>query len=71
MHRDQKQDQARSAEVAAGQRTNSSQDQISASCRRRLLNYKCPSELQVVEQLPITAAHKLDHVALRWIARSE
>jgi long-chain acyl-CoA synthetase len=45
--------------------------EISQYCASRLVNYKCPSEVRVVEQLPMTAAHKLDHVSLRRVARSE
>jgi long-chain acyl-CoA synthetase len=45
--------------------------EISAYCVSRLVNYKCPSEVRVVGQLPITAAHKLDRVALRRAARGE
>ncbi len=45
--------------------------EISAYCASRLVNYKCPSEVRVVGQLPITAAHKLDRVALRRAARGE
>jgi acyl-CoA synthetase (AMP-forming)/AMP-acid ligase II len=45
--------------------------EISRYCAGRLVSYKCPSEVRVVEQLPITAAHKLDHVALRRAARGE
>jgi long-chain acyl-CoA synthetase len=45
--------------------------EISLYCAARLVSYKCPSEVRVVEQLPITAAHKLDHVALRRVARGE
>jgi long-chain acyl-CoA synthetase len=45
--------------------------EISAYCASRLANYKCPSEVRVVELLPITAAHKLDHAALRRAARGE
>jgi long-chain acyl-CoA synthetase len=45
--------------------------EISAYCASRLVNYKCPTEVRVVGQLPITAAHKLDHAALRRAARGE
>jgi long-chain acyl-CoA synthetase len=44
---------------------------IAQYCALRLVNYKRPSEVRVVEQLPITAAHKLDHAALRRAARGE
>jgi long-chain acyl-CoA synthetase len=39
--------------------------EISSFCEPRLVNYKCPSEVRVVTQLPLTAAHKLDRAALR------
>jgi long-chain acyl-CoA synthetase len=44
---------------------------ISAYCASRLVGYKCPSEVRVVGQRPITAAQKVDHVALRRAARGE
>ena len=46
-------------------------EELTAHLAARLVSYKCPSEVRVVEQLPITAAHKLDHVALRRVARGE
>jgi long-chain acyl-CoA synthetase len=39
--------------------------EISAYCAPWLADYKCPSEVRVVEQLPLTTAQKLDRVALR------
>jgi long-chain acyl-CoA synthetase len=39
--------------------------EITAHCASRLVSYKCPTEVRVVGQLPITAAQKLDRVALR------
>ena len=39
--------------------------EIFALCASRLAGYKCPAELHVVGQLPMTAAHKLDRIALR------
>jgi long-chain acyl-CoA synthetase len=45
--------------------------EISAHCASRLVGYKCPSEVRVVERLPLTAAQKLDRVALRRAARGE
>lgn len=39
--------------------------EISAHCASRLVGYKCPTEVRVVGQLPITAAKKLDRAALR------
>ena len=44
--------------------------ELSAYCASRPVNYKCPNEVRVVGQLPITAAHKLDR-ALRQAARGE
>jgi long-chain acyl-CoA synthetase len=40
-------------------------DEISAYCASRLVDYKCPTEVRMVGQLPITGALKLDRVALR------
>ena len=45
--------------------------EVSAYCAAQLVDYKCPTEVRVVGQLPITAAHKLDRVALRRAARGE
>jgi long-chain acyl-CoA synthetase len=45
--------------------------EVSAYCASQLVDYKCPTEVRVVGQLPITAAHKLDRVALRRAARGE
>jgi long-chain acyl-CoA synthetase len=42
--------------------------EISAYCASRLVDYKCPTEVRMVRQLPITAALKLDRVALRHAA---
>jgi long-chain acyl-CoA synthetase len=39
--------------------------EISAHCSSRLVNYKCPAEVHVVEQLPVTTIGKLDRAALR------
>jgi acyl-CoA synthetase (AMP-forming)/AMP-acid ligase II len=39
--------------------------EISAYCKSRLVNYKCPSDVRVIAQLPITRNQKLDRVALR------
>jgi long-chain acyl-CoA synthetase len=38
---------------------------ISAHCASRLVSYKCPTEVRVVGQLPLTGAQKLDRMALR------
>jgi long-chain acyl-CoA synthetase len=43
--------------------------EISAHCASRLVDYKCPTEVRVVRQLPVTGALKLDRVALRRGAR--
>ena len=45
--------------------------EISAYCASRLVDYKCPAEVRVVKQLPLTSAQKLDRIALRRAARSE
>jgi hypothetical protein len=45
--------------------------EISQYCASRLVNYKCPSEVRVVERLPVTTAHKPDHESLRRAARGE
>jgi long-chain acyl-CoA synthetase len=42
--------------------------EIAAHCAERLVGYKCPAEVRVVEQLPMTGAQKLDRVALRRVA---
>ncbi|HYZ85861.1 MAG TPA: AMP-binding protein, partial [Bryobacteraceae bacterium] len=39
--------------------------EIRAHCASRLVTYKCPAEVRVVEQLPMTSARKLDRAALR------
>jgi long-chain acyl-CoA synthetase len=45
--------------------------EISTHCASRLAGYKCPTEVRVVRQLPLTSAQKLDRIALRRAARSE
>jgi acyl-CoA synthetase (AMP-forming)/AMP-acid ligase II len=45
--------------------------EISAYCAPRLDNYKCPGEARVVEQLPLTAAHKMDRAAPHRAGRGE
>jgi long-chain acyl-CoA synthetase len=47
----------------AGETINEAE--ISAYCSSRLVNYKCPAEVHVVEQLPVTTIGKLDRAALR------
>jgi long-chain acyl-CoA synthetase len=42
--------------------------EISALCASQLVGYKCPSELFVVEDLPMTGNQKLDRIALRQAA---
>jgi long-chain acyl-CoA synthetase len=39
--------------------------EISAYCVSRLVNYKCPADVRVVERLPMTSVGKLDRAALR------
>jgi long-chain acyl-CoA synthetase len=45
--------------------------EISAHCASRLVGYKCPTEVRVVGQLPLTGAKKLDRMALRRAACGE
>jgi len=45
--------------------------EISTHCAARLVGYKCPTEVRVVGQLPLTRAQKLDRIALRRAASSE
>jgi long-chain acyl-CoA synthetase len=45
--------------------------EISTHCASRLVGYKCPTEVRVVGQLPITGAKKLDRMALRRAACGE
>ena len=45
--------------------------EISAHCASQLVGYKCPTEVRVLEHLPITGAQKLDRIALRRAARGE
>jgi long-chain acyl-CoA synthetase len=45
--------------------------EISTHCASRLARHKCPTEVRVVRQLPLTSAQKLDRIALRRAARSE
>jgi len=40
-------------------------DVVSLFCRTGLARYKCPKRIEVVEQLPMTAAGKVDKPALR------
>ena len=41
------------------------EDEISKYCASRLVSYKCPTEVRLVAQLPMTGAYKLDRMALR------
>lgn len=54
-------------------RTGESIDEaeIMEHCASRLVNYKCPAEIRVVEQLPMTSVGKLDRVTLRQSVWSE
>ena len=45
--------------------------EISAHCASQLVGYKCPTEVRVVGQLPVTGAQKMDRMALRRAARGE
>jgi long-chain acyl-CoA synthetase len=44
---------------------------ITAHCESQLASYKRPSEVRLVEQLPMTSARKTDRITLRKIARGE
>ena len=39
--------------------------EISRHCPAQLVNYKGPTEVRVLQQLPLTAAQKTDRIALR------
>jgi long-chain acyl-CoA synthetase len=43
--------------------------EIAAHLAERLVGYKCPGDIRVVEALPMTGAQKLDRLALRRLAR--
>ena len=45
--------------------------EISAHCASRLVGYKCPTEVRVVGQLPLTGAQKPDRMSLRRAASGE
>jgi long-chain acyl-CoA synthetase len=45
--------------------------EIFAHCASQLAGYKCPTEVRVVGQLPVTGAQKLDRMALRRAACGE
>jgi long-chain acyl-CoA synthetase len=42
---------------------------IAAYLAERLVAYKCPDDIRIVEALPMTGAQKLDRMALRRMAR--
>lgn len=44
--------------------------EVAAFVAERLVAYKCPGEIRIVEALPMTGAQKLDRLALRRQARS-
>ena len=44
---------------------------LAAWLAERLVAYKCPSAIRVVDALPMTGAQKLDRIALRRQARAE
>jgi len=46
-------------------------EEVSAYVAGRLVGYKCPTEVQIVEALPMTGAQKLDRMALRRVAASQ
>jgi long-chain acyl-CoA synthetase len=43
---------------------------IAAHLAERLVAYKCPDDIRIVEALPMTGAQKLDRIALRREARA-
>ncbi len=43
--------------------------EIAAHLAERLIGYKCPDDIRIVEALPVTGAQKLDRLALRRMAR--
>ncbi len=43
---------------------------IAAHLAERLVGYKCPDDIRIVEALPMTGAQKLDRLALRRMART-
>jgi long-chain acyl-CoA synthetase len=45
--------------------------EIAAHAAERLVAYKCPGAIHIVEDLPMTGAQKLDRIALRRRAREE
>jgi long-chain acyl-CoA synthetase len=49
-----------------GEKVNAAE--IFAHCVSQLVGYKCPTEVRVVAQLPVTGAQKLDRMALRRTA---
>jgi long-chain acyl-CoA synthetase len=42
--------------------------EITAYCATRLVSYKCPGEVRIVDGLPLTPAQKVDVIALRRLA---
>ncbi|GAA0580469.1 long-chain fatty acid--CoA ligase [Craurococcus roseus] len=48
-----------------------SEAEIAAHCAERLVGYKVPDDIRVVEALPMTGAQKLDRMALRRMVRDE
>ena len=42
---------------------------IAAHLAERLVGYKCPDDIRIVDALPVTGAQKLDRMALRRLAR--
>ena len=43
--------------------------EVATHCAERLVGYKVPEDIRVVEALPVTGAQKLDRMALRRMAR--
>ncbi|MFL5287384.1 MAG: class I adenylate-forming enzyme family protein [Rhodopila sp.] len=46
-------------------------EEITAHCAACLAAYKCPAEVRIVAQLPMTSAQKLDRLRLARVARNE
>ena len=43
---------------------------VAAHLAERLVGYKCPDDIRIVEALPMTGAQKLDRIALRRLAQA-
>ncbi|UFN47182.1 AMP-binding protein [Roseomonas sp. OT10] len=45
--------------------------EVAAHCAARLIAYRCPADIHIVDRLPLTGAQKLDRKALRALAQGE